>query len=106
MVRLQTQPQKVSFPFILFIIFILAQPASSQPETVYFEDFANGPAGWVSVDLTKQKGLYWQLASYDGLGVAWCGTDDPSFVTPPGYGNDWLQLLSKSLFSRCFFIAI
>ncbi len=63
--------------------------------TIYFEDFENGEAGWVSVNHTVQTGVYWQHAMYDGLGVAWCGTDDPSFATPPGYGNSWVQDLWK-----------
>ena len=28
-------------------------------------------------------------------GVVWFGADDPSWVTPPGYGNNWDQSLTK-----------
>jgi ABC-type transport system substrate-binding protein len=33
---------------------------------------------------------------YGGEGVMWCGADDPSWATPPGYGNFWSDSLTKT----------
>lgn len=69
--------------------------ASLAQVPVYSEDFENGTAGWVPVDLTEIPPM-WHQAAYEGRGVAWCGDDDPSWATPPGYGNNWGQNLTKS----------
>ncbi|MCK4415179.1 MAG: T9SS type A sorting domain-containing protein [Candidatus Eisenbacteria sp.] len=74
----------------------LSPSAWAQGEVaIYSEDFENGPGGWVPVDLTEQS-AYWHHDMWQGSSVAWCGTDDPSFATPPGYGNFWVQDLTKA----------
>lgn len=158
---------------------------SATQEEVYFEDFEQGPGGWVPVDLTEQDGIFWQhfpgpvaavakvtsiikevedlasagiltQAQAKGLigklneaiknlkqgkagpavnklqdfidqvngfinggvlqpdegqplidaaeaiipdigerGIWWCGIDSPYLCSPPGYGNNWYQFLTK-----------
>ncbi len=65
---------------------------------IYAEDFQDGDGGWTAVDLNQQVS-HWQQEVYDDAGtprsVLWCGTDDPSFATPPGYGNSWIEGIVK-----------
>jgi len=47
------------------------------------------------VTLSEPQDPHFQQETYDGKDVMWCGTDDSSLVTPPGYGNDWDESLTK-----------
>lgn len=74
------------------------------PDTVLFEDFdgiAPGtlPAGWDTVDLTSIPQIpYWHIDTYNAHGGSghswWCGDTNPTWATPPGYGNYWYQWLT------------
>jgi hypothetical protein len=68
---------------------------------MYYEGFQNGPAGWTALDMNEQLGTFWHQTIYDDgsepRGVMWCGSDGfPNWVSAPGYGNRWIQFLSKS----------
>ncbi len=71
------------------------------PQTlVYYEDFQGGDGGWVPRDLSLQEvhlqhTFYFHEETETELGVWWCGDDDPSWGTPPGYGSSWDQRLTK-----------
>lgn len=97
---MRTRTLRFAFIFGLILTFSViatSPPVLAQGETVlYSEDFEEGPAGWEPVNLQKVNGIMWHQTFYEGSGVAWCGTDDPSFVNAPGYGNFWTQLLTKS----------
>jgi len=68
--------------------------ALASPECIYAEDFDSGAAGWAPVDY--YAGVNWH--HLDERGVMWCGTDDPALLlTPPGYGNNWVQYLTKTV---------
>ena len=69
--------------------------------TVYYEDFQGGPAGWSATDLTAQTDIFFSRIDYVDIhaltrGVWWCGADDPAWVDPQGYGNNWNQRLTKT----------
>jgi len=78
------------------------------PETTcfYFEDFNAADHGWVPIDLScREENIYWHVAdAAEGGGGShgqrawWCGTFDNCAVlsTPPGYGPNWSQFLTKS----------
>lgn len=72
---------------------------AADPVCLYYEDFQNGPAGWVAKDVTRYPtgGVAWHQTTYEDHtgthGVMWCGTD--AYATP-GYGNNWEQYLTKS----------
>ena len=68
---------------------------------VYAEDFQEGDGGWTPKDRTASEGATrWNHTSYnDGSGdrgVMWCGTSDPSYSKPPGYGNLWSEGIQKT----------
>ena len=63
---------------------------------LYHEDFENGPAGWVPRDLTEQRGVFW----HPGAGVMECSAYDACFALSPGYGNNWVQDLTKTFSPR------
>ncbi len=93
---------KRTIPFFMLLaasalsLLINPSPAAAQAElAIYEEDFDDGPSGWVPLDLTE-KPIYWHSDAWFGASVAWCGTDDPTLVASPGYGNNWLQDLAKS----------
>lgn len=89
-----TRPRPRTLPIILTLLtFILIPFGSSTAQVaIYSEDFENGEAGWFPVDLNGDDPIYWQQSD----GTAWCGDDDPTWATPPGYGNHWNQWLQKS----------
>jgi hypothetical protein len=69
---------------------------------IYYEDFQDGEGGWAPVDvLAPDSAIYWHRATYDygdGHGersVMWCGDSIGFWGSPPGYGNHWIQYLTK-----------
>jgi YVTN family beta-propeller protein len=70
----------------------LQAPTANGLTCVYWEDFQQGAGGWVPTDLTAQP-AYWHRATYSSVGVMWCGTETPGWT---GYGNNWIQYLTKS----------
>ncbi len=65
---------------------------------VYAEDFQEGAGGWTPVDLTAGEPHWKTDMHFDGAtdrDVMWCGTDDASYSTQPGYGNNWNEGLVK-----------
>ncbi len=76
------------------------------PDTtcVYFEDFESDDHGWSPFDATGGGAVQWNVANYDAgdghgsRGVWWCGSDDACLLpgSPPGYGVNWDQRLSRS----------
>jgi hypothetical protein len=71
-----------------------------------FDDGHGGPdpQGWFGVDLTEQAGVFWHVDNYEvptggGTKCMWCGVrsevSGPTcyYECPPGYGNDWDQIL-------------
>ena len=59
------------------------------------------PDGWSSEDLTAiVDEAFWHMDDYSANGgdsAWWCGDDNPEWANPPGYGNDWHQLLILDL---------
>ncbi|MHA2068686.1 MAG: hypothetical protein ACXABY_30350, partial [Candidatus Thorarchaeota archaeon] len=51
-----------------------------------------GPPELVTVSVPRD--LNWQHMQEEG--VMWCGAEDSGLATPPGYGNDWDERLTKS----------
>ena len=81
---------------------VLLSGSGSDTTCIYFEDFQDDEGGWFPVDrLEPEVDLYWQRANYDHgdgegeRGVMWCGDSIGTWATPPGYGNDWVQHLTK-----------
>ncbi len=67
-----------------------------------FEDLLGDNVGWVSEDLSGTLGVenYWHKDTirtsgfpYLGDSTWWCGTYNPCWLQPRGYGNDWYQLM-------------
>ena len=81
---------------------ILSAGPGSDTTCVYFEDFQDGPSGWVAKTIQEiEDSVYWQQTTYDHgdghgeRGVMWCGGDDLLWIAEPGYANDWIQYLTK-----------
>jgi hypothetical protein len=70
-----------------------------------FEDEIGDNAGWTSHDMsgTLAQVNYWHhdtirlTEPYLGDSTWWCGTNTPCWRQPRGYGNDWYQVLERSL---------
>jgi YVTN family beta-propeller protein len=67
---------------------------------LYWEDFYDTTGGWIPVNLlVSDTSVYWHQATYtDGQGtrgVMWCGDSIPTWATPPGYCDNWIQYLTK-----------
>jgi hypothetical protein len=66
-----------------------------------FEDLVGDNAGWTTSDQSGTLGRtnYWHhdtirlTEPYLGDSTWWCGTYDPCWRQPRGYGNDWLCIL-------------
>jgi len=67
-----------------------------------FEDLLGDNAGWVSEDISGTLGYenYWhkdtiRINGFEHLGDStwWCGTVNPCWRQPRGYGNNWHQLM-------------
>ena len=83
--------------------------SGSRVETLWifdadFEDLLGDNAGWTSEDRSGTLAIenYWhkdtiRINGYVWLGdrTWWCGTYDPCWRQPRGYGNDWYQVLSR-----------
>ena len=70
-----------------------------------FEDLLGDNAGWLSLDMsgTLEVVNYWhkdtiRINGFEYLGDStwWCGTYNPCWRQPRGYGNDWICCLSRS----------
>ncbi|MCK4511722.1 hypothetical protein KAW64_08285, partial [bacterium] len=71
-----------------------------------FEDVTGDNAGWLSLDMsgTLEVVNYWhkdtvRINGFEHLGDStwWCGTYNPCWRQPRGYGNDWICCLSRDL---------
>ena len=83
---------------------------STRVETLWifdadFEDLVGDNAGWLSEDRsgTLRVPNYWhkdtiRINGFAHLGDStwWCGTYNPCWRQPRGYGNDWTQILSRA----------
>jgi hypothetical protein len=72
--------------------------------TADFEDLSGDNAGWSSGDLSGTLAVanYWhhdtiRMTGFPHLGDStwWCGTSNPCWRQPRGYGNNWLQVLER-----------
>jgi len=84
-----------------------AHAVEARSETLWifdadFEDLEGDNAGWLSEDYSGTLGHqnYWhkdtiRIGGFEHLGDStwWCGTYDPCWRQPRGYGNDWYQLM-------------
>lgn len=84
--------------------------AASRAETLWifnadFEDLLGDNAGWTSYARSGTLGQenYWhkdtiRINGFEWLGDStwWCGKYDPCWRQPRGYGNDWIQVLSRA----------
>jgi hypothetical protein len=82
---------------------------SSRTDTLWifdadFEDLVGDNAGWTSGDYSGTLAFtnYWhkdtiRINGFAHLGDStwWCGTYDPCWIQPRGYGNDWVCYLSR-----------
>ena len=81
---------------------LLGAAAAEDVSAVYFETFESC-IDWTPVDLTPTLGVKWHTTTHDhgdgqGIrGVFWCGESNPLFGGGSGYGNNWDQVLTKSL---------
>ncbi len=95
---------------LVLLTLLAASPAravEARSETLWifdadFEDLEGDNAGWVSEDNSGTLGdeNYWhkdtiRIGSFEHLGDStwWCGTVNPCWPQPRGYGNDWYQLM-------------
>jgi hypothetical protein len=70
-----------------------------------FEDLTGDNAGWTSYDLsgTVAQDNYWHhdtirlTEDYLGESTWWCGTYNICWRQPRGYGNEWRQMLQRTL---------
>ncbi len=97
---------------LLALLFLASSPAcavEAVPETLWifdadFEDLQGDNAGWVSKDISGTLGQqsYWhkdtiRINGFMHLGDStwWCGTTNPCWRQPRGYGNNWYQLMRR-----------
>ncbi len=87
----------------------VATPGGARAETLWifdadFEDLIGDNAGWTTYDRTGTLAVpnHWhkdtiRINGFEHLGDStwWCGTYDPCWRQPRGYGNDWLDCLSR-----------
>ena len=87
----------------------ISSNASARMETLWifdadFEDLLGDNAGWTSTDMSGTLAVtnYWhkdtiRINGFEHLGDStwWCGTYNPCWRQPRGYGNDWYQLLYR-----------
>jgi hypothetical protein len=70
-----------------------------------FEDEIGDNAGWTSHDMSGTLGQqnYWHhdtirlTEPYLGDSTWWCGTNNPCWKQPRGYGNEWYQALERNM---------
>jgi hypothetical protein len=70
-----------------------------------FQDLTGDNAGWLSFDTSGTVGQtnYWHhdtihlTQEYLGDSAWWCGTYDACWVQPRGYGNGWIQILTRDM---------
>ncbi|MBD3367354.1 MAG: hypothetical protein GF405_04135, partial [Candidatus Eisenbacteria bacterium] len=69
-----------------------------------FSDLTGDNAGWTAFDRSGTLGQenYWhhdtiRINGFTHLGDStwWCGTENPCWRQPRGYGNDWIQILER-----------
>ncbi|MCK4510896.1 hypothetical protein KAW64_04110, partial [bacterium] len=86
-----------------------AAPGGARAETLWifdadFEDLVGDNAGWTTYDRTGTLAVpnHWhkdtiRINGFEHLGDStwWCGKYDPCWRQPRGYGNNWLDCLSR-----------
>ncbi len=104
---MRTRLMMAGFIALLVLIASPARASEARGETLWifdadFEDLLGDNAGWVSEDISGVLGSenYWhkdtiRINGFAHLGDStwWCGTYDPCWVQPRGYGNDWYQIM-------------
>jgi hypothetical protein len=83
----------------LTIILLFSTPhivQASSLDTLFFDDFSMD-MGWTIVDPYVQQTHFWHkdtLNAYSGFSW-WCGSeqDTSGWISPPGYGDNWVQYL-------------
>jgi hypothetical protein len=68
-----------------------------------FEDLVGDNAGWTTTDMSGRPPCpnYWHkdtirlTEEYLGDSTWWCGTSNPCWIQPRGYGNDWTCYLVR-----------
>lgn len=67
---------------------------TADAETLYYDNF-EGTVNWTTVDLTMQP-IYTHISNYHAFAGNswWCGDSVDTWVTSPGYGNNWVQYLT------------
>ena len=92
---------------LLILTTSLAHAVEARSDTLWifdadFEDLLGDNAGWVSEDVSGTLGStnYWhkdtiRIDGFEWLGDStwWCGTYNPCWRQPRGYGNGWYQLM-------------
>ena len=85
----------VVHPLSWFPIYLGLYPEYSGLDQYGFERPC--PAGAPSlVTVIDPQPTHFHHTQYYDRGVMWCGTDDSNLATPPGYGNNWDDQLTKS----------
>ena len=88
---------------------VLHRHAAARYETLWifdadFSDFTGDNAGWTVYDLsgTAAQTNHWHHDTirltevYLGESTWWCGTYSPCWRQPRGYGNEWIQHLTRT----------
>jgi len=71
--------------------------AKATLDTVFFDNFETDTMGWDTMDMATQP-PYWHIDTYCPKGAYdghhwWCGTYNSNWVTSPGYGCGWVQMM-------------
>jgi hypothetical protein len=88
---------------------LVAPPQHTRSETLWifdadFEDLVGDNAGWVGTDRSGTLAVpnHWhkdtiRIGGFEHLGDStwWCGTYNPCWIQPRGYGNGWVDVLQR-----------
>ncbi len=78
-----------------FTIGAKAKPTAS-PDKILTSTFETGTDGWMFCDGYVHHDLT-QAGTCSGNGGLWFGLDNPDYVCPPGYGNNWDDFTWKTV---------